>query len=413
MTSQGFRQRFNFACYLVVCVATITACPVDVVSAEDGTERVPIEASDTIFIPVEVFGEKHLFVLDTGFTSTAFDKTFRERLGIASKLKQVKTANCNFELFPSPMMRVGAISRQDFQSTDDVACLDLADVRSASSQDIMGIIGMDYLESRILKIDPDEGMVTFPNEVTLKDAHTEPLRLGNGRRPRVLVWISDMGLQPVLLDTGFTRSVSLEKKLFSELVNRKRIVLREDYDFAVAGDTCGTITKRTGVLDLIALGPYQFGNVTVVEDEEVNLIGMSFLERFQTELDFPNRQAYFRPSSRLNQPERSGYSGLSVERIKEKLLVRSIVPGSVAEKADVREGDRILDINGTSGTQLTMAKVRAFRRGAATELKLTLEREGEVRTATLQFTPRPDPFPQPEPFPLLKQAPEAISVLTQ
>jgi len=65
----------------------------------------------------------------------------------------------------------------------------------------------------------------------------------------------------------------------------------------------GEITSRTGILDELDLGAYQFGNVYVSEGE-VTAMGLGFLSRFDIEFDFPKSQAGFKPGKRIESPFR-------------------------------------------------------------------------------------------------------------
>lgn len=380
---------------------TDTAC-----LAEDH-EHCPIETGDLILIPVDVFGNRYSFALDSGCSCTVFDIAFRGRVAEAGPSTKVETRHGEFESFHAPAMTIGTAAPKSFRSSRAVVCLDLANIREASEQTIDGILGMDFLESHVLRINPDRGRATLQSEVTSLPAHVEQMRRAASGCPRITVWVSEMGLQSVLVDTGLSNSVKLETGLFNELLRRKRIVLRSDTEVTNAG---GIVRQRTGILDVIALGPYQVGNVRVTEDRLINSIGRDFLDRFDTEFDFPNSRAYFRPSSRLYEPDRENLSGLWIARENGKNIVEFVEAESNAAKSDIRKGDELLEIHEKSVSNWTTRRLFVPLSQSGTELKLTLKRDGEISKVTLQLPQITHPFPMPEPVPQLKQDPELISV---
>ena len=69
-------------------------------------------------------------------------------------------------------------------------------------------------------------------------------------------------------------------------------------------------------------------------------------------------------------------------------------PAGVAARADIRNGDRLLAINGTNADQLSFFEVRDLLFEPGVELTLTIQRDGETRDVILQTTNEPDPFPE-------------------
>ncbi len=402
-----FHQRLSLqqlSCFLTVWLVSIATFAEERATATVGEfERFPIEFGEVIRIPVEILGEKHSFVLDSGCTDSVLDAAFRDRLGPVIKQNELETASSirQFAFYSAPELKIGVRSSQTFRAARPVASMDLSNLRHTTGFQEMGFLGMDFLDSQVVRINADDGFVAFQKAPTSSTAHVETIRMIRGS-PRIMIGLSDFGFQSILVDTGSTFCVTLEYKLFNELLDRKRIVLRGSADIAVAGDDS---TSRLGVLDHITLGPYQLRNVKVMEGQ-ASVVGLEFLQRFDIELDFPNRRAYFRPGRRAQLPDRWNCAGIWVERVEGRTIVRSVQPRSVAEKCGILKGDLILRVNGISATQVLMAKIRQLRSEPGTELKLSLERDSEVRDVVLKLERQPDPFPNALPAATFRPIPD-------
>ena len=84
-----------------------------------------------------------------------------------------------------------------------------------------------------------------------------------------------------------------------------------------------------------------------------------------------------------------------------RVFVREVPPGLAAAKADVREGDEILLIDGFDVRQLNERRLHEALSGEVGDpVKLTLQRGNEIVRVTLKRTPaarpKPDPAPDPE-----------------
>jgi predicted metalloprotease with PDZ domain len=172
-------------------------------------------------------------------------------------------------------------------------------------------------------------------------------------------------------------------------LGRKRIVLTGTQEYNVAG---GVSTSQVGILDSFALGPFQWRNMKVAAAKE-NHIGLKFLSRFDVELDFPNRQAYFRPGRRLDEPECRDCVGISAKKVDGEWTIGGIVRNRAAEKTGVCPGDLMVRVNGMPASRLSAYELNDLFCQAGTELKLSLQRDGKIEEIALQLERPEDPFP--------------------
>jgi PDZ domain len=190
----------------------------------------------------------------------------------------------------------------------------------------------------------------------------------------------------VLVDTGCNTGVSIEHKLFEKLVLKKRIAID---GVAIDAGVGRTIESRRGILDRIEIGEFELRNLKVEPSLE-NSVGLGFLERFETELDFPNLKAYFRHGKSFHLSERHNLSEFGVALKNEKLTVVGV--RGVAKESGIELNDVVTQINGRPASSLSISKFRVIQTEPDTELKLTLERDGKPYQVALKLKRKPDPF---------------------
>ena len=354
-------------------------------------ETLVIQNGEPIVVPVEAFGEKYQFVLDTGCNLSIFDISFRERLGEAVKRQDslTPTGVRSFEFFAAPELKIGHRSPEAFRSRDNVACADLSQAREAGRGDEMGIIGMDFLKSHVVRINFDKGIAQIKR--TAIDNQGSPVRIQmNSERPWMRLAVSNDGNHNFLIDTGNVGEIYLNSKLFNRLSLRGRIVLKAVSRGAEIGKE---IVIRTGVLDSLEFGDYRINNVRVCEGTE-NSVGLNFLSRFDVEFDFPNRTAYFKPGQQVNSPDRWNRAGFGVRRIKGKTIAAITDPAGTAAQKGICDDDEILSVNGIPASKMSLAQIRRLcSEPDADQLTIAFQRDGTETGAVLDLSKEREPFP--------------------
>src|SRR5690606_26793970 len=114
------------------------------------------------------------------------------------------------------------------------------------------------------------------------------------------------------------------------------------------------------------LGPFRFRNVpTMVFDDVYNvtsypylggLIGNQLLKRFNTIFNYEKREIYLKPNSLYREPFERAYSGLELFYINGAIVVGSIIPGSPADIAGLKEGDVVIAINNDASQNFVQYK---------------------------------------------------------
>lgn len=350
-------------------------------------ERFQAEYGEFVLAPVEVFGKSYSFALNTGATTTLLDNSLRDQLGAPLGKVVLKTSAGvqTLDKHHAPPLKVGD---SEFQSKGEMVCTDLTAISLAMGIPIHGMLGMDFLKSRILHINCDDGTAELLVDKNEEPGHIERIRFENNC-PRISLWLPDEGFISCLIDTGKSNVLSLEPKLYDALVTKGHIVPRSNGLTAAIGQA---VRIERGILRSIKLGPYPLFNVSVVKSTQ-NAVGMLFLSKFDSTLDFPNETAHFIPGKRYLLPDDRDRSGLAFGRREENTYVHDVEHQGPADQADIRAGDLLLEFDGSPADTFRLSEIqsRLCQKGAAVQLKL--ERNGVPIHTKLSLSNAPDPFP--------------------
>lgn len=363
------------------------------VSAADEVMRFNYANDEFLCATVRLFDEKFVFLVDTGTSVTLIDSRFQNRLGLPVKeSRQGQTASRTIPLsfYRSPKLSIVADESQMEIKVPFVGVQDFGSLQAALDQPVMGLIGMDFLKDHVLRIDSDAhyvALVRKPRDTPAEVKHID-FNSPTAIRPSIRFLIPDDQYHNVFIDTGGVNGdLSLEATVFRKLQKKRRIFIDGE---SVVAELGGFAASQNGVLDKVELGEIQLTNVPV-ESGAVNLIGLSFLERFETEFDFPNRKAYFRPGKRLHGPNRMNLSHFGVKTVHEKLVVAGC--RGIAHDAGIRVDDVLVRIDGRPAREMTISQFRRLQCMPDTELHLGFERDGKTFDVSLNLKQPPNPFP--------------------
>ena len=125
--------------------------------------------------------------------------------------------------------------------------------------------------------------------------------------------------------------------------------------------------------------------------EYIGIVGNDFWERFDMIIDLPGKRLFLKPNTKFNDPFESPVRGFSYTDRSRTLgywVVNSLAEESNAEKAGLRNGDRIVAVNGRDVKGISLEERKTFFDGM-TEITLTIQRDHE--TVEISF-----PFDEPK-----------------
>ena len=323
-----------------------------------------------ILLPVEFKGKEYLFELDTGSSHTLFDGSFKDKLGKRKKVIKGRTpaGPMLFALYNAPDAYLGPLNLKDSHT---VIVMNLERISSALDRRIYGIIGMNFLKKYVVRIDFDNGFVSF-----LKSTNgglSLPLKPQNNEHPK---WGQEIPIKykyfpsvpyitadvegnevDFLIDTGLKHHIDnvpvnhlrgwLGSKTFKKLSSKILFQNRSNMVVTARGKTHSDIIKST-ITGNFSIGSSEYKDV-IFDQNNDSFLGMPFLSRHLITFDFPNQKMYLKKGKYFDKPGTANVllkqAGFSLLRKKENIFVSSVDPNSPASKKEIKVNDTILKIN--------------------------------------------------------------------
>ena len=137
------------------------------------------------------------------------------------------------------------------------------------------------------------------------------------------------------------------------------------------------------------LGPHAIDQPTVSSNPRagggVNLFGAYVLGRFHVVLDYERDRLILEPNARFGTPQRTDASGMLLICDEEDASIRRVafvVPGGPADRAGIRRGDELLEIDGEPATSRGLHATRELFLKSGT-YELLMRRGSETTKAIL------------------------------
>jgi hypothetical protein len=349
-------------------------------------ERFSIAGSgDPILLPVTVAEKSYTFILDTNASHHVFDRSLLGDLGTvvgdaiggAPEHKDMKALLVN-----APTFRVGGLL---ITGRGKSAVLDLDAFRRGIGEDIRGVLGSSFLSQGLVTIDPDAGTLT----VTPRNHDVSSLGTSDAIRvdDRGAIWVDGIHLgqrtESFTLATAVGPSIRVHKWLFDRLLAEGQLTSRGSLALS---NVSGYRAQRWGRLAELRWGTDELRNLVVYEGSS-NLIGMGLLSRYVVTFDMEGKRVYRKPGQRFGMSDHVNQTGLHVESVDGTIRVESVDIGSPAEKADIRAGDQLCQLNGKPCRELRLLNVlRVLEESVGTDLRIEVFR-GEDALTTIVTVP--------------------------
>ena len=271
-----------------------------------------------------------------------------------------------------------------------------------SGRAIPGIVGSRFFREHVVELDFDGPTLHVHDPRTFRAppaALVVPLEL-EGDIPFARGWITTPGGRRVplrmLVDLGAKSTLLLTEPFIrtQQLESAFPSRVESPLGAGMGGETRYAFT-RAPTLELategapVALAEALLGlsvRGTLRSEQYDGLLGADFLTRFRVTFDYARRRMYLVPRTPAPARAELDMSGLYLvsDRAAQRLIVREVREGSPARKADVRNGDALVTLDGRATSGLSLADVRrALRAGDGRAVRLTLEREGKALDVAL------------------------------
>jgi len=347
-----------------------------------------LAAESVILIKATLVGHADTltFILDTGSSGISLDSATAGSLGLTPVASEINIRGIagmrKAEFIYNKKLKLNdlTVDSLNFHINDYEFLSYVYGVR------IDGVIGYSLLSRYILKIDYDIREIEICSQGTLRyprGGHllkpfirTLPVQSARIRDHRKITsrFLFDIGagLSLVLSEDFEQDSLVLRKK-------RKRFPIQ-------AHGVGGKLTMDMTLVKDFRLGPYRFRKVpTMVFADEFNvtsypylggLIGNQILKRFNVIFNYQRREIYLKPNTLYREPFEYSYSGMELYFINNATVIGSIVKGSPAELAGLKEGDVLIAIDNNASQNFMQYKKALM--SAKKQVKLIIRREEEL-----------------------------------
>lgn len=348
---------------------------------QEGTAVLPFDyATRHVWLRASIDGgPEHDFLFDTGASVTVLDSTFAAGAGIATEGRmQAAGAGASGS---AAWAKLGSLAVRG-PDGDGVELRDLkVAVLSVNPtfapyfwREMAGILGYDVISRFVVTIDYDRGVLVLRDPKTFRYAGAEaPLPMVmNGVVPGLRGTLDGKYEGVFRLDVGSSSTVDLHAPFAKRHGVEKRLSGKRPVTGAGFG---GHFTSTLGRAKAMAFGPYRWDGPMVsvshategafASEEFAGNVGNRILERFRVTLDYDNRRVWLEPGARYRDRDSFTRAGVLLVREEGRVLARSVLPGSPAEKAGLREGDEVTAVDGRPVGEWKVREIEElFERGA-------------------------------------------------
>lgn len=336
-----------------------------------------------IYVQVRVNNSEPLwFVVDSGAGGWIVDRAHATRLGLHLEQDTAQGTGAGSGTYGVSYVKDVTFSLLDFNiPVPLIGVIDLSAHKSQIGRELEGLIGFDFFEKFIVEIDYESRVIRLFDPKTYHYSgvgESIPITVDQeARNPFLTAEITVQGAAPqlrkLLIDTG--SNDALDDSFVAQSTGPKIEI--------VGGVGLGKEFKiNVGRVSRLMLGAVSFDDVDAGAGG-VALVGGEILRRFTVIFDFAHSRMILEPNQHIKDAFLFDASGVTLQLVPESgdFSVHSVMQGSPAGKAGLREGDLIQSIDGLSSQHFTLNQVeKMFLRDGA-EHHLTVRRDNQ----TLKF----------------------------
>jgi len=312
------------------------------------------------------------FVVDSGAGGWIVDRAHAVHLGMRLEQETAQGTGAGSGTYDVSYAKDVTFSLSEFNILVPlIGVIDLSNNRSQIGREIEGLVGYDFFEKFIVEIDYEAKIIRLFDPKTYHYSgvgETLPITVDRtARNPFLTAEITLQGAAPqsrkLLIDTG--SNDTLDDSFVAKSTGPQREV--------VSGVGLGKEFKSTvGIVSRVKLGGVSFENVYAGAGG-VALVGGEILRRFTVIFDYAHGHMILEPNQHFDDAflwDASGIVSLRLVPESGKFLINSVLQGSPAGEAGLREGDVIESIDGLSSQHFTLQQVESIfhRLGAAHHL---------------------------------------------
>ena len=318
-------------------------------STEEVTEVVFYNQHNTLIIPVKIGENTYQFLFDTGapnVISPEVAAAIQTQNSITQKVYDSSGKAEDLAFIEIPLIEIGGA---EFRNTG-AAIADFNKGNVLSCFNIDGIIGANLMRLCHVQIDYPSETIRFAKNYSaliMEDGFSVPFTHELQASPYINLKVGHKSIKKVLVDTGFTGFINLDKSLkattpIEEGVAKYRTIgtTTEGIFGLAAPDT--SINYLMGDFSLDTVQIALLGTV-IFQGTNKKLIGNEFLNNFVTTYNWSNKTIHFSPVMKAAVVPQAYEIGFM--KIDDKLVVAWVKEGTTFQSHVVKPGTQVLIVD--------------------------------------------------------------------
>jgi len=337
----------------------------------------------------EINGRAADILLDSGAGITVVSRSLAKEL----KLKSEGTLTAEGTAASAEAALVGGIKLKLGELELDgitAATIDLSQINAQLPRPLEVILGKELFHAMLVDVDYPNSRVRFCDPESFENTglghKVAILPAADGHK---LIEINVENLPPALVDVDTGSGATLD--IFGFYADENELLKnRARVSEAMAAGVGGTTVNKIASLETLTVGGYELRGVPVgfFQGKKGSFhtrriagnLGAGILSRFRILFDYPDQALWLTPGENWDRPFERNRTGLQTTYDDGALRVVFVAPGSPAEKAGWKAGERIVAID---GEKVKRDDSRAWRRQpAGTKVQLKTDK-GEQRELLL------------------------------
>ncbi len=366
--------------------------------------RLPEGVTVTDWIPLDLFHDRYLFVpgsvngvdtdiiLDSGAGMTVLDAPTAEAAGLeatGSLPARGTGGTTEAGVVEGVTVGIGGVEVGPLAA----AVLDLSDINRRLGRDLSVIFGKELFHALVVDIDYPGRRIRFLDPGTFRyDGPGHRLDVLPGDEGHKDVMMTVEGSEPAVfgLDTGQGGALTL----FRTFAEKHGLLEGRRLSDRMGGGVGGETVSAVGTVASVTLAGYELHDVPVAFHQadvggafdtarQAGNLGAGILSRFRVIFDYPHGCLWLEPGPGLDEPFARNKTGLAFVPEDDGLTVHYVSPGSPAEKAGWKAGERVTALDGDPVTGDWWRTTTAWSEApAGTTVRFTMA-DGSERTLVL------------------------------
>src|SRR6202050_1230375 len=332
-----------------------------------------------IYVPVRVNNSEPLwFVVDSGAGGWIVDRAHAVRLGLRLEQETAQGTGAGSGSYDVSYVKDVSFRLSDFTiPVPLIGVIDLSNNRSQIGREIEGLVGFDFFEKFIVEIDYESKIIRLFDPKTYQYSgvgESIPITVDQeARNPFLTAEITVQGAAPqsrkLLIDTG--SNDALDDSFVAQSTG-------PTIESGSGGGRGKEFKFNAGRVSRLRLGAVSFDDVDAGAGG-VALVGGEILRRFTVIFDFAHSRMILEPNQHIKDAFLFDASGVTLRLVPESgdFAVHSVMQGSPAGDAGMREGDLIQSIDGLSSKQFTLHQIESIFLRVGSEHHLTVQRDNQ------------------------------------